>query len=120
MDLPKLQQAIIYLVSNAMEELREREESLLKIKGTFADQERAVLTLWNAGPPIPEDLRERVFAPFFTTRGPEHIGLGLTIARDVVREHDGELTYDPDRGFTMELPLRNGLSDDGDRRPAGA
>jgi two-component system osmolarity sensor histidine kinase EnvZ len=49
------------------------------------------------GPGIPAGLREEVFKPFFrldTSRNPETggIGLGLTIARDVMRSHGGELT----------------------------
>jgi two-component system osmolarity sensor histidine kinase EnvZ len=49
------------------------------------------------GPGIPAGMREEVFKPFFrldTSRNPETggIGLGLTIARDVMRSHGGELT----------------------------
>jgi two-component system osmolarity sensor histidine kinase EnvZ len=48
------------------------------------------------GPGIPPDMREEVFRPFFRldlSRNPETggIGLGLTIARDVIRSHGGEL-----------------------------
>jgi two-component system osmolarity sensor histidine kinase EnvZ len=48
------------------------------------------------GPGIPADMREEVFRPFFrldSSRNPETggIGLGLTIARDVMRSHGGEL-----------------------------
>ncbi|MEK9671143.1 MAG: ATP-binding protein [Rhodospirillaceae bacterium] len=48
------------------------------------------------GPGIPEDLREDVFRPFFRLDGSRNpstggIGLGMTIARDVVRAHGGEI-----------------------------
>ncbi|HBT41908.1 MAG TPA: two-component sensor histidine kinase, partial [Rhodospirillaceae bacterium] len=48
------------------------------------------------GPGIPEDKRAEVFRPFFRlddSRNPETggVGLGLTIARDVVRSHGGEI-----------------------------
>ena len=51
------------------------------------------------GPGIPPDQREEVFRPFFrleSSRNPETggVGLGLTIARDVLRGHGGELTLD--------------------------
>lgn len=51
------------------------------------------------GPGIPADRREEVFKPFFRldpSRNPETggIGLGLTIARDIVRSHGGELSLE--------------------------
>lgn len=51
------------------------------------------------GPGIPPEQREDVFRPFFrleSSRNPETggVGLGLTIARDVLRGHGGELTLD--------------------------
>ena len=51
------------------------------------------------GPGIPSDQREAVFRPFFRLDPSRNIetggvGLGLTIARDVVRGHGGELLLD--------------------------
>jgi two-component system osmolarity sensor histidine kinase EnvZ len=51
------------------------------------------------GPGIPEDMREDVFRPFFRLENSRNretggIGLGLTIARDVMRSHGGDLTLD--------------------------
>jgi two-component system osmolarity sensor histidine kinase EnvZ len=51
------------------------------------------------GPGIPEDMREEVFRPFFRLENSRNretggAGLGLTIARDVMRSHGGELTLD--------------------------
>jgi two-component system osmolarity sensor histidine kinase EnvZ len=64
------------------------------------------------GPGIPRDKREEVFRPFFRldpSRNPETggIGLGLTIARDVVRGHGGDLVLDdsPLGGLRARLRL---------------
>lgn len=64
------------------------------------------------GPGIPREKREEVFRPFFrldTSRNPETggIGLGLTIARDVVRGHGGDLVLDdsPLGGLRAKLRL---------------
>lgn len=43
------------------------------------------------GPGVPEDLRDRIFAPFFTTK-PRGSGLGLAIVRKIVDAHDGRIT----------------------------
>ena len=70
------------------------------------------ITVDDDGPGIPADKREDVFRPFFRldpSRNPETggIGLGLTIARDVVRGHGGDLTLDesPLGGLRARLRL---------------
>jgi two-component system osmolarity sensor histidine kinase EnvZ len=70
------------------------------------------VTIDDDGPGIPADKREDVFRPFFrldTSRNPETggIGLGLTIARDVVRGHGGDLSLldSPHGGLRARLWL---------------
>ncbi|OHC73383.1 MAG: two-component sensor histidine kinase [Rhodospirillales bacterium RIFCSPLOWO2_12_FULL_58_28] len=64
------------------------------------------------GPGIPENMREDVFRPFFRLEGSRNpatggVGLGLTIARDVVRAHGGdiELMESPNGGLRVKLRL---------------
>ena len=78
--------------------------------------ERAVVTVCDDGPGIPESEREKVFARFHTER-PEaegfgdHSGLGLAIARTIAEAHDGSLTVSdrPDGKsgacLVLELPM---------------
>ena len=63
------------------------------------------------GPGIPEDERENVFRPFYrldASRNPETggVGLGLTIARDVVHGHGGELALETAPGGGLRVRLR--------------
>ena len=58
--------------------------------------ETVEITIDDDGPGIPEDKREDAFRPFFRiedSRNPETggVGLGLTIARDVIRGHGGDI-----------------------------
>ena len=57
---------------------------------------------------LPEEIRERIFELFFSTRKGGS-GLGLAIAERVVRAHGGELTFESDLGkgslFRVALPL---------------
>jgi len=59
---------------------------------------------------IPEEIRDKLFDPFFTTR-PKGIGLGLSIAYEIVLAHDGttEITSSPVKGtiVTVRLPAAN-------------
>jgi len=69
------------------------------------------------GPGIPEDQFEKVFAPFYRvdqSRSPKKsgTGLGLAVARDIIRAHGGEITLfnrDEPRGLVViaTLPLQN-------------
>ena len=59
------------------------------------------------GPGIAEELREKIFQPFFTRRE-GGVGLGLTLVQRVVREHGGRLSVESEVGkgsvFRVELP----------------
>jgi two-component system nitrogen regulation sensor histidine kinase GlnL len=64
---------------------------------------------------VPADLAETLFEPLVSGRA-DGSGLGLAIAREIAREHGGELTYASRPGatvFTLLLPV----SDDGGRSP---
>ncbi len=78
------------------------------------DGERVCVAVDDDGPDIPPDQRETVFKPFFrldTSRNVQTggVGLGLTIARDVARNHGGDLVLDtaPTGGLRalISLPL---------------
>jgi PAS domain S-box-containing protein len=64
--------------------------------------------VWDDGPGVPEDLRERIFDPFFTTRH-EGTGLGLAVCAGLVSGHGGDIGVQPgeSRGavFVMNLPV---------------
>jgi signal transduction histidine kinase len=56
---------------------------------------------------VPDDLRDKVFTPFFTTRE-KGTGLGLAFVRDIARDHGGEVAVDraPEGGarFRFDTP----------------
>jgi signal transduction histidine kinase len=62
------------------------------------------------GPGIPEEIKEKILQPFFTTKkGTEGTGLGLSIAHDIVKAHGGELKVKTKEGegteFIIQLPI---------------
>jgi signal transduction histidine kinase len=60
-----------------------------------------VVRVVDNGPGVPPELLERIFEPFFTTKPQgQGTGLGLDIARRLVREHDGLLEVDSQPGRT--------------------
>ena len=72
-----------------------------------------LLRVTDRGPGIHPDEQTRIFEPFYRStaqhRFPMGLGLGLTIARDLVQAHGGHLELDSTPGlgstFTIHLPL---------------
>jgi two-component system sensor histidine kinase DctS len=61
----------------------------------------------DCGPGIPEQVRQQLFTPFFTTKA-EGMGLGLSLCRTVVEQHGGQLVFEPNGAqgtiFRFTLP----------------
>lgn len=92
-----LKQVLLNLVQNALD--ASPPEAPVTIRATAVDHEpelagRAGLQLEvrDRGPGVPEDHRERLFIPFFTTKA-QGTGLGLAISEKIVRAHEGHLRY---------------------------
>lgn len=103
-DLPAVQRAIIFLIVNAVEAVQDEEQRLVRC-GAVASGEHVVFHFWNSGPVISEADTARIYEPFFTTKGPERLGLGLYAAREAARMHGGDLTYDPATGFQLSVSI---------------
>jgi signal transduction histidine kinase len=112
-DLPKirgyaaeLNQVWGNLIDNALDAVAEAG----KVEVLAArDQQSVVVRIIDNGPGIPANIRDRVFDPFFTTKPQgQAIGLGLDIARRLVRHNDGSIDFDSEPGhteFRVRLPL---------------
>lgn len=98
-----VRQAIINLVSNALQ----AEGRQGPVQVTIADSQ-ATLTIKvsDDGRGVPQELRERIFTPFFSTR-PTGTGLGLAVVQRSAETHGGEIavTATPGGGATFELRL---------------
>ena len=62
------------------------------------------------GPGIPEEIRDKIFQPFFTTKPTgQGTGLGLSLSYDIVKGHGGEIRVESQEGlgttFTITLPI---------------
>lgn len=106
----QLQQAFLNILLNAEQALRQRGRTLHVSAQPLQNGRRGVVVeFFNDGPPIPPELREQIFSPFFTTKGKdEGTGLGLTICQRIVREHGGEVEVESGEAgtrFRIFLPV---------------
>lgn len=109
-DRVHLQQMIWNLVVNALDALAGAGRLAISLT---ALGERVRLTVEDDGAGIPDELRDRIFEPFFSTK--EHgTGLGLAVVKRVVDEHGGTIWVEKaePRGtsFIVELPTARARS----------
>lgn len=113
-DPDQLQQAVTNLVLNAIhvspghERIRVVLTSVARARDSD-DHGLVAISVHDAGPGVPQDVRDRIFEPFFTTKPPgEGTGLGLSVVKDIIEDHGGsiEVVAGAHGGsvFTMYLP----------------
>jgi CheY-like chemotaxis protein len=63
----------------------------------------------DSGVGIPDAIKDRLMDPFFTTKGKERLGLGLSLSYAIVKRHKGEMEFTSGKGqgtaFTVRLPI---------------
>jgi two-component system, OmpR family, sensor histidine kinase BaeS len=109
-DADRMAQALGNLLSNAIQYTPPGGQVCLE---AGADPEGVWMAVSDTGPGIPPEEAERIFEPLQRGRQrgrfPQGMGLGLTIARDLVRAHGGRLDLanrpGPGSRFTIWLPL---------------
>ncbi|MGA8892100.1 MAG: ATP-binding protein [Anaeromyxobacteraceae bacterium] len=98
-------QVVSNLVQNAIEAVAEG-TGQVRLRGRVEDGE-IVLSVKDNGPGIPPDVLQKLFTPFFSTKGPGRgVGLGLTITRRVVQALGGRLDVSSAVGQGTEFLVR--------------
>lgn len=105
-DPDQLQQVFINLINNSLDAMP------LGGKLTFStslDTDSVVIVLADSGGGIAEDQIDLIFDPMFSTKRGRGTGLGLTIVKQIISEHNGEVEVESDPGrqttFRIRLPL---------------
>jgi nitrogen fixation regulatory protein len=107
------------LISNAVEAINEQRGSRRELRIDCVSHPDCIeIFLEDTGPGIADDLRFKVFQPFFTTKGAgqQHLGLGLAMAQDVVTRHGGTIDIEPQNRngcrVRVQLPRMEGVHHD--------
>lgn len=105
-DRLQIEQVLINLVKNAKEACSKQENPVITIKPHQSFTWQCIITVQDNGEGILPEVQERIFVPFFTTKssGP---GIGLTLCKQIMNRHGGNITVDSEIGkgtcFTLHF-----------------
>ncbi len=104
LDTEEMKQALRNLLSNATEAMQGQGVVTL---GTRVGKKAVCIYVADEGPGISEEMKEKIFSPFFTTKA-RGTGLGLAVVRKAITRHKGKLFIHnrPEKGTVFEIYLR--------------
>jgi len=92
MDRDGIHQVVLNIVANAIDAVP-KSSGAVNIKSSYDPQRAQVtITVGDNGPGIPDEMRERVFDAFYSTKGHGGTGLGLAVAHKIIDEHAGTIS----------------------------
>lgn len=86
-----IEQVLINLLRNAVQALNGRSNARIDLIAQLDKRGRILIRVRDNGPGILEDVQERIFIPFFTTKR-EGSGIGLALSRQIMRVHRGTIS----------------------------
>jgi len=106
----QIQQVIINLCSNAIDAMPDGGKITVRTRsGPVGNEKKIILEVEDNGSGIPEEVRGKMFNPFFTTKEVgKGTGLGLSLVYEIIQRHNGVIKVESDCGrgttFTIILP----------------
>ena len=109
-DPEAIKRALSNLIDNAAEAMQGSLRREVRIETRRSDQSPGMveLVVADTGPGVTDDMRERLFLPYFSTKG-RGTGLGLTIAAKIMADHQGSIRAEQNSPsgarFILEIPM---------------
>jgi signal transduction histidine kinase len=104
-DKNMVEQVLINLIRNAVQSFDEQEDRVIEIKARVNEKSRPVIAVKDNGTGIEPEAMEKIFIPFFTTKKAGS-GIGLSLSRQLMRQHKGTLTVNSTVGIGTEFFMR--------------
>ena len=107
----RLQQVLVNLLTNAADAVEGRSVRRIDLRAEV-EGDTVTIRIDDSGEGVPEAVRDRIFDPFFSTKGVGRgLGLGLSISYNIVKDFGGdiEVTDAPGGGARFTLRLRQGV-----------
>jgi nitrogen fixation/metabolism regulation signal transduction histidine kinase len=100
-----IEQVLINLVLNAVQAGAETQSAKIDLEAWIDEGGRPLLRVTDNGPGIAAEALERIFVPFYSTRK-DGSGIGLSLSRQIMRKHRGDLTVRSRPGVETSFTLR--------------
>jgi len=99
-----IEQILINLMKNSIESLENKKDGTIELKAFLAEQGKILLQVKDNGVGILEDVVDKIFVPFFTTKKGGS-GIGLSLSRQIMRLHGGTISVQsvPDKETCFSL-----------------
>jgi len=102
----ELREVFTNLINNAIDAMPQGGEIRLN---SLMNDNNVIVKIGDTGDGIPKDIKDRVFDPFFSTKGVQSTGLGLSVSYGIINRHRGTITVDSVEGegttFTIKFPI---------------
>ncbi|HYQ47684.1 MAG TPA: ATP-binding protein, partial [Thermodesulfovibrionales bacterium] len=106
-DIDQLKQVFLNVITNAVHAMPDGGSLTIK---TSMQGEYILLRISDTGHGIPEDIKKRIFEPFFSTKKDKGTGLGLSISYRIIQDHGGRIDVESEEGkgttFIIRLPVK--------------
>ncbi len=101
----ELREVFVNLIVNAVDAMPRGGQLSITCK---REESRLLLQFIDSGMGMPEDVRQKIFEPFFSTKGAHGTGLGLSVSHSIIERHEGSISVRSEPGagttFTINLP----------------
>jgi two-component system nitrogen regulation sensor histidine kinase NtrY len=103
-DKKLIEQILINLINNSLWALKGRQNGQILLKGFINTDNRKIIQVIDNGIGIPENIKNHIFTPFFTTRE-KGSGIGLGLSKQIMHLHKGNILFKsiPDQETTFSL-----------------
>jgi len=104
-DKNMIEQVVINLLKNAIQAFDDQEIRTIELRAFLNEKSRPVISIKDNGTGIDPEALEKIFIPFFTTKKTGS-GIGLSLSRQIMRQHQGTLTVKSTVGKGTEFLMR--------------
>lgn len=108
----QIQQIVMNFMINAQQAMQEK-PGIVKLSTSLIEDDLIEMRISDTGPGIPEEIQDKIFQPFFTTKeAGKGTGLGLSVTYGIIKDHMGTVSIESQAGKGATFVVRFPVADD--------